>query len=168
MDVLDCLLEHDAWTTRELLMCCRGVSDEAWSRPFEMGPGSLGATFAHVVGTMEHWADRVGDRPDRDEYTGGSAPSPGVDDLLDRLDAAATDLRAVARGVTASERLDEIMQLTYQGTTYRFTRGIALIHVATHGMHHRAQILNMLRHVGVEHDIEGDAITWELELGSGI
>jgi len=35
------------------------------------------------------------------------------------------------------------------GKQYAFTRGAILAHVTTHGMHHRAQCLNMLRHIGV-------------------
>ena len=35
------------------------------------------------------------------------------------------------------------------GRTADFTRGAILTHVTTHAMHHRAQCLNMLRHLGV-------------------
>ena len=33
--------------------------------------------------------------------------------------------------------------------TYTFTRGVTLVHVCTHGTHHRAQCINMLRHLNV-------------------
>ncbi|MCH7793309.1 MAG: hypothetical protein IID31_13640, partial [Planctomycetes bacterium] len=33
--------------------------------------------------------------------------------------------------------------------SYSFTRGGVLTHVATHGMHHRAQCLNMFRSLGI-------------------
>jgi uncharacterized damage-inducible protein DinB len=156
------LLAHDAWTTRQLLLACRDLPDADLDRSFDMGPGSLRATFDHVIGTMESWADRIGDRPKRRREPG--APSASVDDMLVRLDDAAADLRETAERVCAEGRLEEVMELTYEGTLYRFTRGIALVHVTTHGMHHRAQIINMLRQLGVAHEIEGDAITWELEM----
>jgi uncharacterized damage-inducible protein DinB len=38
---------------------------------------------------------------------------------------------------------------TRDGKEYSFTRGVVITHVATHGMHHRAQCLNMLKHLGV-------------------
>jgi uncharacterized damage-inducible protein DinB len=56
------------------------------------------------------------------------------------------------------------MELTLRGypTPFRFSRRTALVHVCTHGAHHRAQALNMLRHLGVEELPEVDAITWGL------
>ena len=43
------------------------------------------------------------------------------------------------------------------------TRGTAIVHVMTHGAHHRAQALNMLRRLGVEELPDLDAIEWELD-----
>ena len=37
-----------------------------------------------------------------------------------------------------------------QGKTWTFQLGHMLMHVCNHGTHHRAQALNMLRHIGVE------------------
>jgi uncharacterized damage-inducible protein DinB len=47
-------------------------------------------------------------------------------------------------------------------TPERFGRGTAMVHIATHGMHHRAQALNMLRRLGVTDLPELDAVAWEL------
>ena len=48
---------------------------------------------------------------------------------------------------------------------YAFTHGTAIIHVCTHGGHHRAQCLNMLRHLnvpGVSDKLPDiDAIGWQ-------
>ncbi|MBT8485125.1 MAG: DinB family protein [Phycisphaerales bacterium] len=159
MSTLDQLLAHDAWTTQRLLEACGDLDNERLDRVFDMGPGTVRSTFIHIIGTMEHWADRIAERirtqpaPD---------PSATIDDLKRRLEAAAAALRTVAEDVRSSGRGREMMEVTYEGTCYRFTRGIALVHVATHGMHHRAQIINMLRRLGVDHGIEGDAIEWEL------
>ena len=63
--------------------------------------------------------------------------------------------------IVDENRLDEMMSVTYEGRTWEFTRGTALTHVLTHGMHHRAQIFNMMRKLGVPIDIDGDVIEWE-------
>ena len=160
---LNRLLAHDAWTTNQLLEVCRDVSDADLDRRFEIGPGSVRATFDEIIGAMEHWADRIADRAKRERAGAGVRGS--ITELTARLDAVAEDLGATAQALCDAGRLDEIMELTYGGTLYRFTRRIALVHVATHGIHHRAQIINMLRHLGVEHDVEGDAITWEIAAG---
>ena len=45
--------------------------------------------------------------------------------------------------------------------------GAMLVHVTTHGMHHRAQCLNMLRHLGVpgisDRLPEIDPLDWQLQ-----
>ena len=44
----------------------------------------------------------------------------------------------------------EVLSGARGGRAYSFTRGAILTHVMTHGMHHRAQCLNMLRQLAVE------------------
>ena len=41
--------------------------------------------------------------------------------------------------------------------------GGGLLHVATHGMHHRAQCLYLMRLLGFTNLPEGDALSWEAE-----
>jgi uncharacterized damage-inducible protein DinB len=57
--------------------------------------------------------------------------------------------------------------VTLAGKTHRFTLGAALVHVTTHGMHHRAQCLNMLRHLGApgvsDRLPEIDPLDWQLQ-----
>ena len=56
-------LEHNAWATREVLRACEKLTDEAWHRRFEIGPGSLHDTITHIVGAMFRWADRIDGPP---------------------------------------------------------------------------------------------------------
>jgi uncharacterized damage-inducible protein DinB len=42
--------------------------------------------------------------------------------------------------------------------------GASIAHIITHSMHHRAQILNMLRKLGVSKIPEGDVFSWENDL----
>ncbi len=41
MTILDRLLGHDAWTTRQLLLRCRELSEEQMSRTFNIGDRNL-------------------------------------------------------------------------------------------------------------------------------
>ena len=45
---------------------------------------------------------------------------------------------------------------------YSFTRGGVLTHVATHGMHHRAQCLNMFRSLGIAPLPSNSVLEWML------
>jgi predicted O-methyltransferase YrrM/uncharacterized damage-inducible protein DinB len=165
-DPLDILLRHDAWATREVLRACSGLTDEQWHRRFEIGPGSLHDAMTHVVGAMLRWADRIDGPPTelRPSIEGIARRTPA--ELLALLDAAESGLAASADRARA-RGLGTEFEVTLAGRTHRFTRGAALVHVTTHGMHHRAQCLNMLRHLGVpgvsDRLPEIDPLDWQLE-----
>ena len=165
-DPLDILLRHDAWATREVLRACSGLTDEQWHRRFEIGPGSLHDALTHVVGAMLRWADRIDGPPTelRPSIEGIARRTPA--ELLALLDAAESGLAASADRARA-RGLGTEFEVTLAGKTHRFTLGAALVHVTTHGMHHRAQCLNMLRHLGApgvsDRLPEIDPLDWQLE-----
>jgi predicted O-methyltransferase YrrM/uncharacterized damage-inducible protein DinB len=143
-DPLDISLAHNAWATRELLRVCEKLDDAQWHRRFDMGPGSLHDTLTHIVGAMLRWADRIDGPPQtvRASIEDGTRRSAAqLRALLDDAESslAASAARARQRGLEAA------LDVTLGGTPYRFTLGAMLVHVTTHGMHHRAQCLNMLR-----------------------
>lgn len=164
-DPLDIMLEHNAWATREVLRACLALDGDAWTRRFEIGPGSLHDTLTHVVGAMLRWADRIEGPPRvlRPSLENGTLRSPA--ELIALLDEAASDL-ARAADIARQRGLATENDLTFGGQTYRFTLGAMLVHVATHGMHHRAQCLNMLRRLAVpgvsDRLPEIDALDWQL------
>ena len=53
-----------------------------------------------------------------------------------------------------------VTRRTRDGRTFDLTRGAVLAHVVTHGMHHRAQCLNMLRRLGVRPLPPGSVTEW--------
>src|SRR4051812_8671471 len=133
---LDILLQHNAWATCELIAYCRSLSDDELDRPFEIGPGSIRQTLSHVVGAMERWAKRIGG--EALESPPPSSSNESADELHRRCNAAQAALRAVAERVSREGRLDEVM--SFQSPShpeFHFTRASALVHVTTHGMHHR-------------------------------
>ena len=49
MDLLDRLLGHDAWTTRQLLLLCRGLTDEQLDRQAPVTDGRPALTARGVL-----------------------------------------------------------------------------------------------------------------------
>src|SRR5262245_30435115 len=85
MDILDRLLGHDAWTTGQLLLRCRELTDAQLDQEFDIGHRSVRATMLHIVRNMEVWTDLIAGQPVRpDEGVGPSGRS--VEGLLRRLD----------------------------------------------------------------------------------
>ena len=155
MDLLDRLLGHDAWTTRRLLDHCLALNDEQLDRKFDIGPGTVRATLAHIIRNVEAWTDLMNGAPLR--AAGGNS----IPDLTARLDCAAADLAVRARDVAARGAWDELWVDVLDDPPTEKTFGGAIAHVLTHGMHHRAQALYMLRRLGVEGLPEGDVLSWE-------
>src|SRR5438270_9716075 len=102
VDILDRLLGHDAWTTRQLLIRCRELTDGQLDRRFDIGDRSLRETFLHMIRAMEAWTDRIAARPVRSLSDGPDT----IEGLLDRLSLAAKDLADVSRRVRDEGRLD--------------------------------------------------------------
>ena len=154
MDVLDRLIGHDRWTTRELLRLCAALDDESLDRQFPVGLGTLRETLWHIVRNVEVWTDLMaGDppRPDRGRT---------VADLSARLDRAADALERIGRRIADRGAWDETWTDPLESPPARRSYGSTIVHIATHGMHHRCQVLYMLRRLGVDGVPEGDALSW--------
>ena len=78
--------------------------------------------------------------------------------LLELLDEISDDMEASA----SAHPTDEAVSGSRGERTYTFTRGGVLMHVMTHGMHHRAQCLNMLRQLGVDPLPPSAVVEWML------
>ncbi len=150
---LDILLAHNHWATRNVLDACSALSTEQFHRRFEMGLGNLHDTFDHVIGAIRVWTDVLHQRPVRPISDGKTR---GVPDFLMLLDATCAELDEIAR----AHPLEGVVERIRDGKTWKYTRGAVLTHVTTHGMHHRAQALNMLRHLGVKSLPQSSVVEW--------
>lgn len=155
---LDILVIHNEWATRQLLEACTKLTDEQFHQRFEMGPGSLHDTTTHLLGALRSWTDMLAQREPRPRLDqDGVRRSPAQ--LLELLAEIAADFSATAH----AHPLDEMITAVRGGKSYSFTRGGVITHVTTHGMHHRAQCLNMLRHVGVSPLPSSSVLEWMLK-----
>lgn len=156
MDILDRLLGHDYATTRELLLQSRRLSDEQLDQVFDMDHGSVRATFAHMIGNVAIWSDLIDERPV--EHRELDTSVPGMLRAHERIYGGFADR---ARELRDENRLDELFADTLDTPPTEKRFGGAIVHVTTHDMHHRAQIIWMLGQLGVANVIEGDALSWE-------
>ena len=159
MDLLDRLLGHDAWTTRQLLRRCRDLTDEQLDREFDIGHRTVRATFLHILRNMEGWAHLMTGLPVRAK--GVQFEEGNVTAMTDRLDRAAANLARVARAVAERNGWDERFLDTVDEPPTEHSYGGGIAHVITHSMHHRAQLLYLLRKLGLEGLPEGDVLSWE-------
>lgn len=151
-DPLTILLAQDRWATSNVLEACQGLSEAQFHQRFDMGPGSLHDTTTHILGAMRGWTDMLAGRPLRTRLEQGGRRT--ALELAGLHGPIADEFAAEARD------LDEIAAGERGGRTYRFKRGAIFTHVLTHGMHHRAQCLNMLRLLGGENLPSVSVVEW--------
>lgn len=155
-DPLPILIETNSWAMRNLIEACRPLSHDQFHQRFEMGLGSLHATITHILSAMRGWGDMLAGREHRERLEAGGERT--ADQFLELFEEIDRDFRAVA----TAHPPDEVVRSERGGQSYAFTRGGVLTHVTTHGMHHRAQCLNMLRHLGVEELPQSAVVEWML------
>jgi uncharacterized damage-inducible protein DinB len=119
-----------------------------------MGPGSLHDTTTHILAAMRAWGDSLAGREQRPRLEGTKRATA---ELLALLDELADDLLASARKYPLDET---VTRQRHDGTTWLLSRGGVITHVATHGMHHRAQCLNMFRQLGVAPLPKSSVVEW--------
>ena len=155
MDILDRLLAHDSWTTRQLLLACQALPEAAWEQEFEIDHHSLRATFLHLIDNMEGWTDLLYGRP-RTERSGDTPAA-----LLERLTVISREFIVLARRIARENREDDVFMDVLDEPPVPKTFGGAIAHLITHNMHHRAQIMFLMEKVGLTQHIEGDLLSWE-------
>ena len=157
LDLLDRLLEHDAWTTRRVLDFAQTLTDEQFDQDFDIGHRTVRETLQHMIGNIEVWTDLMAARPVRQTPTDGQS----LVDLRRRFEAAFRDFAHVAREVRDARRLgDRYVDVLDQPPQQKSYAG-TILHVLTHDHMHRAEILHMLQRLAVQGLIEGDVLSWE-------
>lgn len=165
-DAYGILLGHNRWATRTLLERCAELSEAQFHEKFDIGPGSLHDTLTHIIGAILRWADRIDGRELKPSIE-GRVPGSGqpmtrrtVPQLTILLEIACVDFAAVVE--RARPCLAEVRTWTFGDESYRFNVAAAIIHVTNHGMHHRAQCMNMLKRLGKPVNADLDELEWQV------
>lgn len=175
------LIASDAWGTRTLLRHCRPLSHAQFHQRFEIGLGSLHDTFTHIISVARRWTDRLAGRTPRAmlmvlaefPHLGGEAKERGIDELTALADEAEADLLRIISSDPAW--LASTVTVEWPGEpgtvkVYTFSRAAVIVHLTTHGYHHRAQALNMIKRLAVpgvsDRLPEPSAVDWQAAVES--
>jgi uncharacterized damage-inducible protein DinB len=141
-------IDHNAWATRRVIDAARALPATDLERDMAIGPGSLRATLAHMIGAMFIFAAN---------FDGKSLTLPAdfdsrsrtLDGLTSLLDDASARLGQAFHGFLpgATETTQVRWPTAKRGTLPAF---VAIAQVFDHGSHHRAQCKNMLKRLGVQ------------------
>ena len=63
MNLLDRVLGHDDWTTRQVLAACGILSPAQLQQPLALGHATIAGTVRHIVNNVAIWTDLMMERP---------------------------------------------------------------------------------------------------------
>ena len=160
------LFGHNDWANQKILSIAADLPDAALDRSFEMGEGTLRRTLNHMIAAERVWLDR---------WKKHATPRYRSDPAGTPIAALSGEFREVAAErdafLTSCSQVDLNSPLHYKNTrgdAFAFVLGDLMLHVYNHGVHHRAQAVNMLRHVGAATPKPGvDYIFWKVEQACG-
>lgn len=141
--MIDSLYAYNDWGNEKIFQLAEGLTDDQLDAQREMGFGSLRATMFHILAAEQVWLQRWLNHPE---------PSFSVDPQGMSMVAIRSTLRDLSdqrRSLIDSERSSNWTRKV----DYRDLRGNQhsnrlvdlLLHVANHGIHHRAQALHFLK-----------------------
>lgn len=160
--LLDELFAHNDWARDKLYALCNGLTDAQLDRPFEMGIGSLRNTLHHVWAAERVWLDRwtIGGQP---RFVMPEAGLP-IATILERSRSLAAERLDYFDTLSVDDLRAPLAFTNMKGEALSLSLGGQMHHVCNHGIHHRAQAVNMLRHLGVTLPPRGlDYIFFRLE-----
>ncbi len=155
------LHQHRTWVNHNLLDAAVALTDEQLRSPFKIGQGSIWKSLTHLYAAEYVWlealngiedsvapGDAAGKLPGNQE---GEGAITSLDDLRDQW--IALDQRWTTYLDSLSpEALDEPVYRKSIALGQRFAtkRSDILLHICTHAHYTAAQVINMLRQMGVE------------------
>ena len=133
---------HD-WSNEQILSALDGTDEAVLDRAFDIGHGSLRKTLMHALDAEQLWLSYWNEESARPPRSAGMS----VQQLREAFQKVASIRNPFVAGLdeTSSQR---VLTASPGGIPLK-TRVIeSLIQICTHGTHHRAQLVNMLRHSG--------------------
>lgn len=142
------LAEYETWCNSRAIDAALRLSDEQLFQRFTFGLKTVHATLFHVVEVLQTWSGCVGPRVSKPPMV---PYDPAVS--LDRIAKWNAELSEAFLSAIDASHATDVLQVD---------RRIAQVfHLVTHGTHHRAQFITMLRLLGKDPPFEaGDFGGW--------
>jgi uncharacterized damage-inducible protein DinB len=160
VELLQRLHEHRAWVNGNLLSAAATLSDEQLRSAFPIGQGSVWQSLLHLYAAEYVWlealfgneaflvpGDLPGKIPGNQQGEGGVI---GLDDLRQKWSALEQRWIGYLASLTPPALAEVVYRKSSSGQRFGTRRSDVLLHVCTHAHYTAAQVVNMLRHVGVE------------------
>lgn len=154
------LFRYNDWANGRVFQLCRELPNAQMDEKREMGFGSLRNTLFHILTAEQIWLERWQVVPWRPFPT--DSQGMGVDEI----EAQLKQIAQARQQLISAERADKLKRVVnYQDSRqveYSEPLDVLLLHVANHGVYHRAQALNYLKGFGRTLPVGIDFILYKL------
>ncbi|MHB8928252.1 MAG: DinB family protein [Bacillota bacterium] len=148
LDAIRTLYAYDEDVRKKLFEAVAALPEEEYRRNLGTGHRAVSGTLWHMAGAEDYWIGRV--------LTGKGPMLPDVERVplpaeLQKLWAGlVARTRQYIASLAEADLARDIEWHWSSGQTVHFTVGQALLHLTTHEIHHRGQIMAMIRLLGHE------------------
>lgn len=162
MDLIQRMVEHHIWLTRQLIECARELTDAQLDEPIVLSveddpdPSTLRRIISRLVGQMQMWNAAMAS----EEYDFAVEQGESLLSAERRLDAAAPVFLEHVRHAIDSGELDDVFIDATCDPPYTCTYGAMIAHVLTFAAHRRTLAVLALDKHGVGRLGWGDPITY--------
>ena len=145
------MFRYNAWANRELFSACRSLTKEQLDRHIQGISGSVRELLMHIAGGQQTFILRTKGRQHEGEL-GRQSDWPGIETIIQIAASTSDELIAIAEQL----KDNEVVDLSYQGKTYRYPKRFFLVHAMEHSTEHRTEVKVALAHIGIETpDLDG-------------
>jgi uncharacterized damage-inducible protein DinB len=162
-DDLASLYAFNSWANARVVEALRSIPEHDYEKEQGGGWPSLRATFVHIAGATDAWAERFAGRDATRLAT--AAEMPALEDAV-RVLAAAEDKHARLLPTYDAARLAApFTWKNLKGEPKTAPFWVVVRHVVNHQTYHRGQISSMLRRLGHAPKAT-DMVVWGIEIAS--
>jgi uncharacterized damage-inducible protein DinB len=143
-DTLTTLFRHNRWANMRILERCAGLTDEQLDATIAGTYGAIRDTLQHIVTAERSYFSRIstGQRYNRPE----DAPPLTLAEMVESARTTGSGLIEWAPKVQAGDTV----QIDWDGTPREVPKTILLTQAINHATEHRAQIMAILTHLGIQ------------------
>ena len=136
------VFEYGDWAFEQVVNNAINLGDEALDRDFDMGRGSIRKSLLHMYDAEQWWVSNWTSEATPFPQTAESTTMSALKDLWMTNAAARNEYLAKVDQQDAIR----IVEVSFGGPPIRIQVGESAIQLLMHGVHHRAQVVNMFRH----------------------
>ncbi|MFX0055372.1 MAG: DinB family protein [Promethearchaeota archaeon] len=144
MSCIEILFEHNIAVREPILDSVRQLSNEDFTRNHGVGWGSVRDILVHLINTEKYWISVLKD-VEMDWLDSSDFPD------LQSIAKAWVDVEKETREYMMAldnDQLHHVKRVRWPDATVSFTVKKALVHIATHEVHHRGLIVGLIRMMG--------------------